>query len=69
MFVEWWMFLVFLLWWFVSVSHITHTVRKTSFANGVSVGTNGTLKILEDSGIICMDGELIKSGEKSLKKS
>lgn len=64
MYVEWWMALVVLAWWFISIFHITRDMRKNAFADGVNKGTESTLKILENQGIIRIEGELIHSAEK-----
>lgn len=65
MYVEWWMALVFLAWWFLSINQITRGIRKSAFEDGVSKGTESTLKILENQGIIQIDGEIINPGKKS----
>jgi hypothetical protein len=65
MYVEWWMAVVILVWWFASIAQITSSIRRTSFADGVTQGTESTLKVLEKQGIIRMNGEIIEPGEKS----
>lgn len=66
MFVEWWMGVVFLVWWFLSIAQITSSVRKNYFAKGVSAGTNETLNVLAKQGIINIsaDGTEITAGKK-----
>lgn len=66
MFVEWWMGLVFLVWWFLSIAQITSSVRKNYYAKGVSAGTNATMEVLVKQGIICIsdDGSEITPGDK-----
>ena len=64
MYVEWWMGLIFLAWWFISVIHITKEAKKAYFADGVTQGTESTLKILQKNGIIRIDGENIVPVEK-----
>lgn len=65
MFVEWWMALVILAWWFLSIAQISRSIRKDAFSEGVNRGTESTLKILENQGIIQIDGEIINPGKKS----
>ena len=64
MYVEWWMWLVFLAWWFLSINHLSRAIRKNAFEDGVNKGTESTLTILENQGIIRIDGEIINPGEK-----
>jgi hypothetical protein len=64
-YVEWWMAVVILGWWFASIAHITSSLKKSYFADGVTQGTESTLKVLEKQGIIRMNGEIIEPGEKS----
>lgn len=55
MYVEWWMGLVFLAWWVISIHQLTKDIRKSSFEKGVSQGTESTLKILQREGIISIN--------------
>lgn len=67
MYVEWWMGLIFLGWWAVSTYQISSSVRRSSFADGVNVGTNMTLKVLQDRGIIDVSNtDVISSGIKKV---
>jgi|GEM_PF-4574956 hypothetical protein len=68
MYVEWWMALVFLAWWLLSVMDLSKKAKVTAFAEGVQKGTDSTLKILEKEGIIQMNGDEIMPGKK-FKKS
>lgn len=65
MYVEWWMWLVFLAWWMLSINHISRDIRKKSFADGVDAGVDNTLKVLEQKGLIEIDGEFIKTMKKN----
>jgi hypothetical protein len=65
MYVEWWMALVFLAWWALSISHISSSIRRASFAEGVTVGANNAIKVLEDRGIIYVDEDDVITGIKS----
>jgi hypothetical protein len=65
MYVEWWMALVILAWWFMSIAHITKGIRNDAFQDGVNQGTETTLKILQKEGIISInDNEEIISVKK-----
>jgi len=65
MYVEWWMALVILAWWFLSIAHITRSIRADAFQNGVAAGTDSTLKVLQREGIITInDKEEIISAKK-----
>ena len=68
MYVEWWMGLVVLAWWILSVMDLSKKAKITGFAEGVQKGTDSTLKILEKEGIIQMNGDEIMPGKK-FKKS
>jgi len=65
MYVEWWMALVILAWWFISIMHLTREAKRTYFADGVTQGTEMTLKVLQKQGIIRINGEQIFPGEKA----
>ena len=64
MYVEWWMGLVVLAWWILSVMDLSKKAKITGFAEGVQKGTDSTLKILEKEGIIQMNGDEIMPGKK-----
>lgn len=64
MFVEWWMGLIVLAWWVLSVMDLSKKAKITGFAEGVQKGTDSTLKILEREGIIQMVGDEIMPGKK-----
>jgi len=68
MYVEWWMGLIVLAWWLLSVMDLSKKAKITGFAEGVQKGTDSTLKILEKEGIIQMNGDEIMPGKK-FKKS
>lgn len=68
MYVEWWMGLIVLAWWILSVMDLSKKAKITGFAEGVQKGTDSTLKILEKEGIIQMNGDEIMPGKK-FKKS
>jgi len=59
MYVEWWMALVFLGWWLISVWQISRSVRKEAHSVGVQIGTELTLKHLVDNNIIEMKNDKI----------
>jgi len=63
MYVEWWMGIIFLAWWVISIYQITKSTQLTSYAEGVEDGTEGTLKVLENKGIIKIVGEEIEAGQ------
>lgn len=65
MYVEWWMGLVFLAWWYISIHHIVSAARRSYFEDGVNQGAESTLKVLEKQGIIRIEGENISPGQKS----
>lgn len=68
MYVEWWMGLIVLAWWILSVMDLSKKAKIAGFAEGVQKGTDSTLKILEKEGIIQMNGDEIMPGKK-FKKS
>jgi hypothetical protein len=59
MYIEWWMWLVLLLWYIVSIISITKSARKHAWQDGCDAGCESTLKVLEDNQIIIMKGEEI----------
>ena len=64
MYVEWWMGLIVLAWWILSVMDLSKKAKITGFTEGVQKGTDSTLKILEKEGIIQMNGDEIMPGKK-----
>lgn len=57
MYVEWWMGLVFLAWWFLSVRHISNSAARNAFNEGTNTGIESALKILEQRNIIRVDDD------------
>ena len=59
MYIEWWMWLVLLVWYIISIVSLTKSAKNQAWQAGCDAGCASTLKVLEDNRIITVNGEEI----------